>query len=156
MHTLCHMRLDLEGGLSLAGLGLPLPVAWGVPLACPPIVLRQFVPSKVNLPQVVNFRALIGVNRSSKANLSQVFNFRSLCGVKLSSKVNLPQVVDFRALCGVNRPATRRPSQLPAPDRKVDIRLPGKEKSNSHGARPVYESYLDDSRGRTHGQRGGE
>jgi hypothetical protein len=28
--------------------------------------------------------------------------------------------------------------------RKVDIRLPGKENSNSHGARPVYEIHLDD------------
>jgi hypothetical protein len=28
--------------------------------------------------------------------------------------------------------------------RKVDFRLPGKESSNSHGARPVYQNYLDD------------
>ena len=26
----------------------------------------------------------------------------------------------------------------PSPARKVDIRLPGKRNSNSHGARPVY------------------
>ena len=28
--------------------------------------------------------------------------------------------------------------------RKVDIRLPGKGNSNSHGARPVYQNLLDD------------
>ena len=28
--------------------------------------------------------------------------------------------------------------------RKVDIRLPGKGNSNSHGARPVYQNHLDD------------
>jgi len=28
--------------------------------------------------------------------------------------------------------------------RKVDIRLPGKGNSNSHGARPVYLKHLDD------------
>ena len=30
------------------------------------------------------------------------------------------------------------------PPEKVDRRLPGKGNSNSHGARPVYENYLDD------------
>ena len=29
--------------------------------------------------------------------------------------------------------------------RKVDIRLPGKGNSNSHGARPVFSNHLDDS-----------
>ena len=28
--------------------------------------------------------------------------------------------------------------------RKVDIRLPGKGNSNSHGARPVYQNHLED------------
>ena len=28
--------------------------------------------------------------------------------------------------------------------RKVDVRLPGKENSNSRGARPVYQNHLDD------------
>ena len=27
---------------------------------------------------------------------------------------------------------------------KVDVRLPGKGNSHSHGARPVYSAYLDD------------
>jgi len=29
--------------------------------------------------------------------------------------------------------------------RKVDIRLPGKGNSNSHGARPVYRNHLDET-----------
>ena len=29
--------------------------------------------------------------------------------------------------------------------RKVDIRLPGKGNSDSHGARPVFSNHLDDS-----------
>ena len=28
--------------------------------------------------------------------------------------------------------------------RKVDVRLPGKEDSDPHGARPVYSKHLDD------------
>ena len=30
------------------------------------------------------------------------------------------------------------------PSRKVDIRLPGKDNSNSDGTRPVYSKHLDD------------
>ena len=30
-------------------------------------------------------------------------------------------------------------------DRKVDVRLPGKGNSHSHGVRPVYSNHLDDS-----------
>ena len=30
------------------------------------------------------------------------------------------------------------------PAKKVDIRLPGKWKSNSYGARPVHQNHLDD------------
>ena len=37
---------------------------------------------------------------------------------------------------GVRLP--RAPDSLPPPDRKVDVRLPGKGNSNSHGARPVH------------------
>ena len=29
--------------------------------------------------------------------------------------------------------------------RKLNIRLPEKKSSNSHGARPVYQNHLDDS-----------
>ena len=36
------------------------------------------------------------------------------------------------------------PAPVAAPARMVDIRLPGKDNSNSHGARPVYENHLDD------------
>ena len=45
-----------------------------------------------------------------------------------------------RFLCGC---AARRCSTL-NPCRKVDVRLPGKGNSNSHGAGPVYSNYLDD------------
>ena len=31
-----------------------------------------------------------------------------------------------------------------APARTVDVRLPGKGNSNSHGARPVHEKFIDD------------
>jgi hypothetical protein len=31
----------------------------------------------------------------------------------------------------------------PTPARKVDVRLPGKGNSTSHGARPVYQNHLD-------------
>ena len=68
-----------------------------------------------------------------------------------SSKVNLPHAIDFRAKCGIDNwqppplpklwgGATPDPVGVPEGTRKVDVRLPGKGDSNSHGARPVHLS----------------
>ena len=49
------------------------------------------------------------------------------------------------SLHGGIREANQRPwLQVRRPNRKVDIRLHGKENSNSHGSRPVYPNHLDD------------
>jgi len=44
-------------------------------------------------------------------------------------------VPDFTAKSGVT---IETGEKVVSPTRKVDIRLPGKGNSNSHGARPVY------------------
>ena len=62
----------------------------------------------------------------------------------MKSGIVEPSVVALRVPPRVIKRSDQELIDTESEARKVDIMLSGKVKSNSHGARPVYENHIDD------------